>query len=160
MSIGAATLGAMTALQPGSPAPPIAGVPARDGPLALFFYKVTCPVCQMAAPKVAAFHRAYPGAIVGVGQDPRDKLAAFDREFGLGFSSVPDLPPYEVSDAYGIRVVPTVFVVAPDGTVLSAVESWDRDGLNDASRRLAEATGLPYVAISEPGDGLPPFRPG
>ena len=65
----------MQALDPGSSAPPIPGVDFDTGPLALFFYKVTCPVCQLAAPKVAEFQRAYPGRIVGVGQDPEGRVA-------------------------------------------------------------------------------------
>ena len=72
----------------------------------------------------------------------------------------PDLPPYPLSDAYGVRVVPTLFLVGTDGTVLHLVESWDRDGYNEAARRLAELTGRPSVTVSHSTDGLPPFRPG
>jgi thiol-disulfide isomerase/thioredoxin len=149
----------MPALASGSTAPDISGVSFSDGPKAVFFYKVTCPVCQMAAPAAQAIEAAYPGRILGVGQDPEEKLVAFDREYGMGFPRQPDLPPYDVSNAYGVEVVPTVFVVQ-DSTVLDTVESWDRDGYNRVSRRLAELTGTPFVEISTPGDGLPPFRPG
>jgi thiol-disulfide isomerase/thioredoxin len=150
----------MQALSPGTVAPPVPSVDFADGPLALFFYKVTCPVCQMAAPKAEAFQRAYPGRISGVGQDPEEKLAEFDSRFGMSFPRVPDLPPYEVSDAYGIRVVPTVVLVGRDGVVLDSVESWDRDGINAISKRLADLTGTAYASISDPADGLPSFRPG
>jgi AhpC/TSA family len=141
-------------------APVIDELPAVDGPRALFFYKVTCPVCQMAAPPVARFEEAYPGRIHGLGQDPEDHLEAFSNEHGLAFPSLVDAPPYPTSNAFGIRVVPTVFLLGGDDLVLEAVESWDRGGLNRVSERLAALTGLPYRAISEPGDGLPPFRPG
>jgi len=40
------------------------------------------------------------------------------------------------------------------------VESWDRDGYNRIAKRLAQATGSPAGAVSDPGDGLPSFRPG
>ena len=150
----------MPALHPGEPAPPIFGLDFADGPTALFFYKVTCPVCQMAAPKAATFGTAYPGRIVGIGQDPPDKLAAFDQQFGLGFRSEAELPPYEASDAYGVRVVPTLFLVGGDGTILRSVESWDRVGFNATSRQMAELSGLTYAPISYPGDGLPAYRPG
>jgi thiol-disulfide isomerase/thioredoxin len=147
-------------IQPGSPAPMVPGIDFLAGPTALFFYKVTCPVCQMAAPPANRFEQAYPGRIVGIGQDPEEKLAQFDRTFGLGFRSVTDLPPYELSNAYGVRVVPTVFVVDETASVLDVVESWDRDGLNRVSKQLAAMVGADFVSISEPGDGLPPFRPG
>ena len=112
------------------------------------------------APKAAIFATAYPGRIVGIGQDPPEKLTAFDREFGLGLGSVSEQPPYPASEAYGVRVVPTLFLVGADGTILGSVESWDRDGFNRASRELAELTGSVPAVISEPGDGLPEFRPG
>jgi peroxiredoxin len=150
----------VAALTAGTKAPSLPGVDFQAGPLALFFYKVTCPVCQMAAPRVQGFEQAYPGRIVGVGQDPEAKLAVFAGECGMGFPSLMDPPPYDVSNAYGIAVVPTTFLVDRDGTVLDAVESWDRDGLNRLSARLADVTGSPPTEISNPSDGLPPFRPG
>ena len=149
----------MSPLGPGTIAPPIPGVSFGE-PTALFFYKVTCPVCQMAAPKVAGFERAYPGAIVGVGEDPPAKLERFDQEFGLGFASVPDLEPYDASNAYGLVSVPTLFVVGADGAIVSTVESWDRDAYNEASRVLAGLLRRPYAEISNAADGLPAFRPG
>lgn len=147
-------------LQPGSVAPPIPGIDFSSGPAALFFYKVTCPVCQMAAAPARRFEEAYPGRIRGVGQDPEEKLVEFDRTYGLGFPAVTDLPPYQVSDAYGIRAVPTTFLVAQDGSVLDVVESWDREGLNRLSKELASLLDAEFTLISEASDGLPPFRPG
>lgn len=149
----------MQPLSPGATVPPVAGVDLSGGPGLLFFYKVTCPVCQMAAPKAQAFQDAYPGRVFGVGQDPVEKLSAFDAEYALAIPRSPDLPPYEHSNAFGIRVVPTVFLIQ-DSTVIDAVESWDRDGYNRVSRQLAELTGSEFVEISSAGDGLPPFRPG
>jgi peroxiredoxin len=147
-------------LQPGSIARPIDGVDFSAGPTVAFFYKVTCPVCQMAAAPVSRFRQAYPGRIVGIGQDPEEKLADFDRTYGLGFPSISDPPPYDLSNAYGIRVVPTAFLVDADGSILDLVESWDREGLNRVSKELASMLGADFIAISEPADGLPPFRPG
>lgn len=114
----------------------------------------------MAAAPVSRFERAYPGRITGIGQDPPEKLAEFDSTYGLGFAPVADIPPYELSNAYGIRTVPTTFLVDPDGSIVDVVESWDRDGLNRLSKELASALGADFVPISEPSDGLPSFRPG
>jgi thiol-disulfide isomerase/thioredoxin len=150
----------MAELEAGSKAPAVPGVDFSAGPTALFFYKVTCPVCQMAAPAAGKFEQAYPGRIVGIGQDPKEKLTAFDRQYGLGFASVTDLPPYDVSNGYGIISVPTLFLVGADGTLLESVPSWDRAGYNGVSERLAKLVGADPVAISDPGDGLPAFRPG
>jgi hypothetical protein len=98
--------------------------------------------------------------VVGVGQDPADELERFGREFGMGVLAVPDLPPYDASNAYGIESVPTLFVIDGTGAVADAVVSWDRAGYNRASARLAELLGVDPATVSDPSDGLPPFRPG
>ncbi len=147
-------------LQPGYSAPAISSIDFSTGPRVLFFYKVTCPVCQMAAAPAGRFEQAYPGRIQGIGQDPEEKLAEFDRTYGMGFPSIADLSPYEVSNAYGIRTVPTTFLVDTDGSIRDVVESWDRDGLNRLSKELASLLDAEAASISESSDGLPPFRPG
>ena len=147
-------------LEPGTEAPPVEGIAFADEPTLLWFYKVTCPVCQMAAPKAQVLAETYPVPFHGIGQDPPPKLRAFGREFGMDAATAPDLPPYDVSNAYGIRVVPTLFVVEPGGEISDVVESWDRVGYNRVSRDLAARLGSSYVEISGAGDGLPSFRPG
>jgi hypothetical protein len=64
-----------------------------------------------------------------------------------------------VSNAYGIEVVPTLFLVE-DGVVTDVTESWDREGWNRVGSRLAGALGQSIAPLSEDGDGLPVFRPG
>jgi len=150
----------MSAIQPGATAPPVPSVAFGKGPRLLAFYKVTCPVCQMAAPTIQVLADRFPEAVVPLGQDPAEKLAAFAGDYGLRQTAIPELAPYEVSDAYGVASVPTLFLVGDDGTVLDTVESWSRDGYNRVAERLAELTGTTYEPVSEPGDGLPPFRPG
>jgi thiol-disulfide isomerase/thioredoxin len=125
----------------------------------IVFYKVTCPVCQMAAPKIDRLAEIAPGRVVAVGQDPEDRLEAFREEFGIRVPTHPDTAPYPVSEAYGVEVVPTLFLV-DRGEIVDRVESWDRAGFNRIARSLAERAGAEYVPVSEEGDGLPDFRPG
>jgi len=143
----------------GDRAPSVPGAPT-DGPLALVFYKVTCPTCQLAAPKLEAFQRAYPGHVHAVGQDPDETLSSFGREYAFTVPATSDGPPYEVSNAYRIETVPTTFVIGGDGAVVDVVEAWDRDGLNRASSTLAGLLGASPTAISVISDGLPGFKPG
>jgi len=149
----------MSPLRVGDPAPPVPAVSVGDGPHGLFFYKVTCPTCQMVAPTMAGFERALPGRVVGVGQDPEPALARFTEEFRLGISSVEDVPPYAISDAYVVESVPTLYLV-DDRTVLDAVGAWDRDGFNRVAASLAERLAAEPLVVSTPGDGLPAFQPG
>ena len=142
----------MEPLAPGSPAPAVPGVDFGEGPRALFLYKVTCPVCQMAAPKVQRLQEAYPGRIVGIGEDPDEELEAFGRRFGLSFASSPDLPPYELSNAYGIRTVPTTFLVGRDGIIVRTVESKAKPQPS-RKRRLAAPAMLSRPSFFRSGGG-------
>lgn len=127
--------------------------PWREGPVVLAFFKVTCPVCQMVAPKVQAL--ADGGArVVAVGEDPPDKLTAYAARHGQWVPTVSEPAPYLVSSAYGISAVPTLFLVGADGVVADAVGAWDRSRWN----ALAVAAG--GRPVSADGDGLPAFRPG
>ena len=127
--------------------------PWRDGPTVVVFFKVTCPVCKLVAPKVTALGDG--GArVVAVGEDPPAALQRYAREEGQGVPTVSEASPYKVSDAYGISTVPTLFLVEPDGTVAEAIGGWDRSRWN----AVAVACGAP--PISDESDGLPVFRPG
>jgi hypothetical protein len=147
----------MSPLAPGESAPPIAGAPEEEH--AVFFFKVTCPTCQLAAPVAERMFRAFPDRFVAVGQDPPERIDAFAEEFGTSFSSISEPPPYEISSAYRIRSVPTLYVI-DHGRVVEGVESWNRDAWNALATKLAELAGAPAAELSHPGDGLPPFRPG
>jgi len=147
------------ALQLGGAAPPIPGADLSSGPKVVFFYKVTCPTCQLAAPVAERLYGTFPGNFVAVAQDPLEKVDAFAEEYGASFASVSDEPPYPVSNAYGIEVVPTLFLLE-DGVVTHVTESWDREGWNRVGSRLAGAVGQSMAPLSEDGDGLPVFRPG
>jgi hypothetical protein len=147
------------AIAVGERAPRIEGS-TPEGAHVLVFFKVTCSTTQLATPAIERLAGAYPGRVVGVGQDPEPALAGFARDYGLTLPLVPDLDPYEASDAYGIVSAPTAVAVAADATVLDVAESWDRDAWNRLSNAFAAEIGATPAAVSEDGDGLPDFKPG
>jgi hypothetical protein len=107
----------------------------------------------MAAPKVQALAEAGV-RVVAVGEDPPREVQTYADRFGQKVPTLSETAPYPASDAFGIDTVPTLFRVDEDGTVRDAVVSWNRAEWN----RFAEAAG--GAAVSDEGDGLPPFRPG
>jgi hypothetical protein len=147
------------AIAAGTQAPPVDGV-TPDGPHVLVFFKVTCGTTQLATPAIERLARAFPGRVTGVGQDPQPALDRFASEYGLSLPLVPDLDPFEASDAYGIVSAPTAVAVAEDGSVLDVAESWDRDAWNRLAAGLARQVGVPAPTVSDPEDGLPDFKPG
>ena len=146
-------------LATGDLAPPIDGVTV-GGPHALVFFKVTCSTTQLATPAIERLARAYPGSVVGIGQDPRSALDAFARDYGLTLPLVPDLDPYEASDAYGITSAPTAVAVGANAQVLDVAESWDREAWNRLAATFAGALEVAPAIVSDPDDGLPDFKPG
>ena len=127
--------------------------PWAAGRTVLVFFKVTCPVCHMVAPKVAALADAGV-RVLAIGQDPPAKLVAYAEDKAQPVPTLSEVAPYPVSSSFGVSSVPTVFDVGPDGVVLDAVGAWDRYRWN----AVAAAHGAPPVSFD--GDGLPPFRPG
>lgn len=150
-------------LKAGSSAPPLELVdidggdvvtdPWLDGPVVLAFFKVSCPVCQMVAPTIAALADA--GArVVAIGEDPAPALHKYRVEYGQMVTTLSEPAPYPVSVAYDLDSVPTLYLVGSDGVISDAAGVWDRGVWN----RLAVAAG--GAPVSANGDGLPPYRPG
>jgi len=143
----------------GASAPSVPGV-ADDASRVLVFFKVTCATTHLAAPAIERLGRAYPGRVFGVGQDDRLALDSFAATYGVSLPLIPDLEPYVASDAYGIESAPTAIAIGADGTVLDVAEAWDRDAWNRLSATFAVEAGATSAVVSEPGDGLPDFKPG
>lgn len=149
----------MSPIEAGADAPIIPGLDLEPGRGVVMFYKVTCPTCQIAAPVAEKMFRAFPGRFAAVAQDPPEAVEEFGRRYGTSFPSLTDLPPYDGSNAYAVKTVPTLFLI-DGGRVVDVAESWDREGWNRVAARLSETTGEGPATVSEEGDGLPPFRPG
>ena len=147
------------AIAVGDDAPRVEGA-TPEGPHALVFFKVTCSTTQLATPAIERLAQAFPGGVVGVGQDPPDALDGFARDYGLSLPLVPDLDPYQASDAYGIESAPTAVAVDTDGRVIDVAESWDRAAWNRLAAALANEMEIPAPTVSDPSDGLPDFKPG
>jgi len=128
--------------------------PWTEGATVLAFFKVSCPVCKMVAPMVTAL--AEGGArVFAIGEDPPEALTRFAEQEGQRVPTVTEPAPYDVSQAYGLEAVPSIFLIGPDGAVQDAIGGWNRDAWN----QLAASAGV-TTPLSTPDDGLRPFRPG
>lgn len=115
-----------------------------SGPIALVFFKVSCPVCQFTLPfldRIAGGLR-----IFAVSQDEPDTTRRFAEKYALGLPMLLDEASkgYPVSNAFGISMVPTLFLVEPGGAVSVVAEGFSKKHLEDLGRRA----------------GAPPFRAG
>ena len=148
------------AIAPGALAPPVDGIP-NDGPRALVFFKVTCSTTHLATPAIERLARAYPGIVFGVGQDDRAALDAFAETFGLSMPLVQRPGALRRLGRLRDRVRPDRRRdrgrrrCARCRTSRGIGTAWNR-----LSAALAAAAGAPAAVVSEPGDGLPDFKPG
>jgi len=128
--------------------------PWGEGPTVLTFFKVSCPVCKMVAPMLTALSEG--GArVVAIGEDPPDELTQFAEQEGQRVPTLTEGAPYDVSQAYGLEAVPSIFLIDADGMIQDSIAGWNRDSWNNLAASAGVATPL-----STPDDGLRPFRPG
>ncbi len=159
----------MSALEPGKQAPEIAlpslsgdkfslDAARKRGPVLAAFFKVSCPTCQYTFPFLERLARAYHGekvTVVGVSQNERADTVAFAEKFGITFPlSLDDTLSYPVSNQYGLTNVPTMFLISPDGKIEITSVGWLRVDIDDLSKRLAGAAGVPPAKIFHHGEEI------
>jgi peroxiredoxin len=136
----------------------------KRGPVVAAFFKVSCPVCQMAFPYIERFFKAYGKTgkftLVGVSQDNAADTKAFNREFGVTFPVLLDSKGYPVSNAYGLTNVPTIFMVSPEGEIELSLVSWSKPEMEELNRRLAHISGLKPAELFHKGERVAEFKPG
>jgi peroxiredoxin len=135
------------------------------GPVVVAFFKVSCPVCQLAFPYLERIFKAYSKSgrftLVGVSQDSAADTTAFNRQFGVTFPVLLDeKSAYPVSNAYGLTNVPTIFVISSQGEIESTTVGWSKSEMAELNRKLAELSNAGPAQIFTPRDNVPEFKPG
>jgi peroxiredoxin len=124
------------------------------GPVALVFYKSSCPTCQFTFPYIQKIF-AKAGNTTGrtlwaVSQDDADETRSFAEEHRITFDILIDDHPYPVSSAYGLEFVPGIFLIEPDGKIAASEYGFSKAALN-------KIAGFEFFTRN---DGLPATRPG
>ncbi len=125
------------------------------GPVLIAFFKVSCPVCQLALPFLERLKDNGRIRIVAVSQDDARSTAEFHKAFGVTLETLLDekAQRYPASNAFGIRQVPTCFQVEPDGTISHAWEGFSKADMEALGRRAG-------VEIFRADERVPLMRPG
>lgn len=140
--------------------------PARKrGPVVAAFFKVNCPVCQLAFPYLERLYKAYGGSgkftLVGVSQNDAADTKDFNRKFGVTFPALlDDTRKYPASNAYGLTNVPSIFLISPEGEVEFSSVGWSKRDFEQLNQRLAEISGISAVKLFKPGEQVPDNKPG
>ena len=127
------------------------------------FYKDTCPTCQFTLPFIERIHKAYNDKglkVLGIEQDDPSRTAAFSAQYGLTFPVMAETGSYEVSNSYGISIVPTLFLVDKGGKLLYSGEGFVKTELAELSKLIAQKLGITDFEVFQPGEYVPAMKAG
>jgi len=133
------------------------------GPAVLAFFKISCPVCQFTLPFLQRISERFAGkgvSVVGISQDDVLSTKEFNKEYGITFTTLLDSPGYPASNAYGLTNVPTIFLVAPDGTVKVSCMGFDKAALEKITAELAQHQKMASAPLFRPDEVVPAYKPG
>jgi peroxiredoxin len=135
----------------------------KKGPVLLAFFKGSCPTCQFTFPFLVRLHQGIEDGnhvqVWGISQNGAGDTRAFARELGIRFPLLLDEDGYAVSNAYGITNVPTLFLVAPDGSVRLSGMGFSRRDIETVAAAFSRQQTQP-INVFQPGEVIPDYKPG
>jgi peroxiredoxin len=135
----------------------------EKGPVVAAFFKVSCPVCQFTFPFLERMANSYGNERVsfwGISQDDAADTKEFCQEFGVTFPMLIDGEGYPASNQYGLTNVPSIFLIAPDGTVSVSSVGFNKADLEKISAEVARHLGKAAATVFSPGEAVPDSKPG
>jgi peroxiredoxin len=137
----------------------------RRGPVLAAFFKISCPVCQFTFPFLQRLYERYGSddvTFLGISQDDAKATASFAKQYAITFPMALDDKEkgYPASNAYGLTNVPTVFLIAPEGTVRVSSMGFVKNDLEQIAATLAERRKIAPAALFRANESVPANRPG
>jgi len=135
----------------------------KHGPVLAAFFKVACPTCQYTLPFLERLHqqlRASGVQIWGISQDGVKDSQRFARDYSVTFPILVDDYPYQISREYRLEYVPSIFLIAPDGSIPIESEGFAKRDLLEIQKSLAQTLSASVGALFQPGEKVPDFKPG
>ena len=125
------------------------------GPALLAFFKISCPVCQLAFPFFERLHKPGTLPIYGISQNNARDTREFAKRYGVTFPMLLDLEStgFPVSNAYGLTNVPTLFLVEPVGSIAKTIHGWNK-------QEMAALGATNGVSVFRPGENVPEWKTG
>jgi cytochrome c biogenesis protein CcmG/thiol:disulfide interchange protein DsbE len=135
----------------------------KHGPVLAAFFKVACPTCQYTFPFLERLYQQLRSSgvqIWGISQDEVRDTQRFARERAVTFPILIDDYPYKLSRDYGLEYVPSIFLIAPDGSIATRSEGFARRDLLEIQKSLAQTLSVSVGALFQPSEKVPEFKPG
>jgi len=86
-------------------------------PLLVHFWASWCPVCKLEQESIQAISKDYPVITIAMQSGEANEIAEFMRQQGLQFPVIND-PHGRLSRRFGVRAVPSSFIVADNNTIV------------------------------------------
>lgn len=127
---------------------------AAAGPALLAFFKISCPVCQLAFPFLERLHLPGKLPVYGISQNNARDTREFAKRYGVTFPMLLDLESngFPVSNAYGLTNVPTLFLVE-GGSIAQTIHGWNK-------QKIAALGSTNGVTVFRPEDSVPEWKAG
>jgi len=134
----------------------------KKGPVVAAFFKISCPVCQFTFPFLERLFKSYGGDVtfLGISQDDAKATKEFASKFGATFPMAIDEKGYPASNAYGLSMVPTIFLIDPDVTVRISSMGFVKQDLETIASELASRKKAAASPLFRPHECIPANKPG
>lgn len=146
----------------------------KKGPVVLGFFKISCPVCKFTFPFLERLYQRYKSdnvTFLGVSQDAASATRDFTQSLGVTFPILTDEvgnrpsptsshKDYPISNAYGLTMVPTVFLIEPDGTVKISSMGFVKADLESMADVLADRQKITRTPVFLKTESVPANKPG
>jgi peroxiredoxin len=135
----------------------------KQGPVLAAFFKVNCPTCQYTFPFLERLYQQLRSSgvqIWGISQDGLKDSQRFARDYSVTFPILIDDYPYRVSREYKLEYVPSLFLIATDGSIAIESEGFAKRDLLEIQKSLAKALSAPVGALFSSKENVPEYKPG
>ncbi len=125
------------------------------GPALLVFFKISCPVCQLAFPFFERLSQMGSLPVYGISQNNARDTREFARRFGVHFPTLLDAESarFPVSNDYGLTNVPTAYLIDRDGSIAQTIHGWNK-------RQMAELGAAGGAVLFRQGENVPEWKAG
>jgi len=133
------------------------------GPVLVAFFKVACPTCQYTFPFLERLNqqlRSSKVQIWGISQDGVKDNQRFARDYSVTFPILIDEYPYQLSRQYGLEYVPSILLIAADGSLAIKSEGFVKRDLLEIQKALAQTLSASVGALFSPKENVPEYKPG
>jgi thiol-disulfide isomerase/thioredoxin len=110
------------------------------------FWATWCMACRMSAPKLTSWQAKFGAqglSVIGITDDPVEQASAGAQDFGMRYAAVASDESYATQRAFGVRALPTVFVIDKRGVIRDVSVGFD-------PRKEAQMEALLRRLLAEP----------